>query len=349
MGNYSLTNMEDLPPLQHSDIVPPLYREVYTRLKTHVDASAGHPGTHIAVLGNTYSGRDLLVSRIAEDYPDAAFHTLTSPVTDVASELGSYDGVPFLFLRNAQFLATPRIGGFDPLESFQAFLAGTKTSVISGWNTSAWNYYAAVTGIDAYQHRVVEIPPFTAGQLKTAIHDHYGETIGYVNDATLRSAFFDTAMTRKVAIPFTQHRIAIPWFFFDPNILASVVNRQDKNANPENAVFLRLTRIAQGNSGVAAALWNASLQYPEIRISGIRDPPVVERLSIDERHVLAVILMLESASPDELFGILGKETGQVLYLLRSRGIIEDVEGRVRIRLIMANSVLHYLRRMRMVT
>lgn len=341
--------MEGLPPLQPGDIVPHLYREVHARLKNHVDAAAERPGTHLAVIGHTSSGRDLLVSSLSKDYPDAAMHTLTSPVTDVASELGAFEGVPLLFLRNAHFLATPRIGGFDTLESFQAYLAGTKTSVISGWNTSAWHYYAAVTGIDAYQHRVVEIPPFSAGRLKAAIHDRYGKTIRYVNDASLRSAFINPAITHKLSIPFTRRAIAIPWLILDLNILASVVKRQDTNATPENAIFLHLTRIAGGNSGVAAALWNASLQYPEIRISGIRDPPVIEGLSVDERHALAIILMLESVAPEDLFGILGNEARQVLYLLRSRGIIEDVEGRVRIRLILVNSVLTYLLRMRMVT
>ena len=342
--------MPEVPPLTLQDIVAPLFRKNMAPVLRDIKAAADQPGAHRAILGPAYSGRDLFLRQLAEEYPStAAVHTFTSPVTDLEAELEPYHGAKLLFLNNAHYLAVRKIGGFGQLEAFRSFLATTETSVISAWNTTAWNYYSAIADLETLHQEVVTIPPVSADGLRDAIRLHYEGKINFVNDATIRQSFFASPVTHTITIPFTSRNISVPWLSLDLTLLVSAVARKEREETPENAVLFHLDRVSQGNAGGAAALWNSGLEYPEIRISHIREPPAVGDLSIDECNTLISILMLESVGRDDLAAIRGEDVDTILYRLKSRNLIEVTRSNLRIRPVMANSVLAHLTGIRMVS
>jgi len=197
--------------------------------------------------------------------------------------------------------------------------------------------------MDAYHAKIIDIPPFTPDLLQKAVDAAYGSGITYVNDATLMRSFVESDINRKIAISLTSLKISIPWISFNFAILKSALSRKERERSPKGAILSRITRVAQGNPCVAAEVWNASIDYPAIRLSRIHEPPVIASLTINERHVLASILMLESVDMSGLGAIRGKMAGAALHMFRSKEIVEEVEGQFRIRPILANSVLTPLR------
>jgi hypothetical protein len=342
MPHHALLSPEDLA---ETILVPE-----YHQLRKMIEEARGKPGSHIAILGEPYSGREYLVKRLARDHPDdAVYISFSSPVEDFSASGIAGPVAPIIFIEGAHYLFTKKVGGFRELRAFKSFVVSTDRTVISSWNTHAWEYACAVEDIDAFCSGTFRIPPLTMQRLMDGILAFYHGEIRCINDATIKQSVMVSSITHTVRIPFLGKEITLPGLSIDWNLLISAVRRKKQEDSPEKIVFSRLESVSKGNMGIALRLWNQSLDYPEIRVSRIHEISVLPDLTIDERFLLATLLMTESAESKAISQITGESSLiNCIYPLKARQLIEESDGTVRIRPAMLNQITAHLRATRMV-
>jgi hypothetical protein len=327
-----------------------LYAPEYEHLIKRIGEARNRPGTHIVILGEPYAGREYLVKKLARHYQDdAAYISFSSPVGDFSASGIPQATAPILIIEGAQYFFTRTIGGFQQLRAFITFVADTDKTVVSSWNTYAWNYASAVENLDRCCSGTVTVPPLTMERLRDGILASYSGEIRCINDATVKQSVLVSPVTHAIRIPFTSREVNLPGLSIDWNLLFSAMMRRKREESPERIVFSRLEKLSQGNMGIALNLWNESLDYPEIRVSRIHEIPELQDLTLDERFLLVSLLMVESADISAIPRITGEpHSTDWIYLLKAKDIIEEQGRKIRIRPGMLHQTAGHLKAMRMV-
>lgn len=343
--------MEVTAPLSPGDLVPSVYTQEFETARTFIENSRTRPGMHLAVIGDSDSGREEFIRRIVQESGETVTPvSFSHPVDREHPFAGRIPETSILVISNAHYLASRTIGGFSSLDEFISLIAGQEQTVISSWNTHAWNYYAAAVNLDKTCNATVHLSPVPIKLLRDAILSHYRHSVTCINDATLRQSVFGSSEPRTIRIPFTSKEVKIPWFTIDWNLIRSAFKRREPEISPEDVVFSRLHKLSGGNPGVAITLWNKGFQYPEIRVSRIQELPVLPDLSFDERFILVNLLMMESLEAKEIVRVAGSPTAhQDIFRLMNEKILEDAGGKLRISSLMAKPIAEHLQGIRMVT
>lgn len=342
--------MEAAAPLSLGDLVPSFYTQEFETVRTFIENSRTRPGTHLAVIGDSDSGREEFVQRIVQESTKTVTHiSLSHPANREHPLAVRIPETSLLVIGNAHYLASRTIGGFSSLDEFVSLIAEQKQTVISSWNTHAWNYFTAAVNLDKTGTETVHLPPVPGELLREAVLSHYRHAVTCINDATLRESVFASSKPRTIRLPFTSKKVKIPWFTIDWNLIRSAFKRRKDEISPEDVVFSRLDALSGGNPGVAITLWNKGFQYPEIRVSRIQELPALPDLSFDERFILVNLLMMESLEAKELVRVAGSTaTPQDILRLMNEQVLEDTEGQIRIPPLMTKPIAEYLRGLRMV-
>ena len=139
--------------------------------------------------------------------------------------------------------------------------------------------------------------------------------------------------------------------YYKPNF--RVLKKQKKISDIQelqNQVFLRITQLAEGKYDVAYKIWKKSVKDNEVRLSRIPQPPPAEIPNLNESFVLSIILSMGSVGYDDLLDITGPDINlkQLIYKLKSPGLIEDSNQIYRINPEAVNFITGHLRKNRMV-
>ncbi len=343
--------MDATAPLSPGDLLPSFYMQEYETVRTFIEKSRSRPGQHLAIVGESLSCREELLQRIVREYKEEITPvSFSHPVDREYPFAGQLQDSSILVIGNAQYLASRTIGGFSSLRAFISLVAERKQTIISSWNIHAWDYYAAAVNLDKACSRTVLLPPVPMELLREAILSHYQHSVTCTNDATLQKSVFISSNPRTVRVPFIGNEVNIPSVTVDWNLIASVFKKKKDELSPEDVVFSRLHELSGGNLETAIALWNQGFRYPEIRVSGIRELPVLPALSFDERYILVNLLMMESLEAEEIARVSKSTTTQQdLFRLTNENVLEAANGQFRISSLMTRPVLAYLQGHRMVS
>lgn len=287
-------------------------------------------GASVAVVSGPFGGRAALADAVAERLDGAVERRRLEAVVPPGDVPELTDTEP-LVLEDAQYLHVRRIGGFEPLDRFTERLARADGLVVTTWNRYAWRYLAAVRDLDRPFTRVIDVPPLDVAGLRAVAADWYGpEPPAFVDRGSagrIRTVSLETA---SIALP-GGGSVAVPYPSPNPAWLAAW-NRGVDDRFVETVVFEKLSRLAGGNPGVAAAIWERSESDGEIAPGDLEALSLDRSLTDDEALLLWVVVALEAVDRDVLVEL--PEIGRLdvtLEPLRADGLVAVDAARVSIR------------------
>lgn len=287
-------------------------------------------GASLAVVSDPFGGRAALADAVCEQLDGAVERRRLEAVVPPDDVPDPTDAEP-LVLEDAQYLHTRRIGGFEPLDRFTDRLARADGLVVTTWNRYAWRYLGAVRDLDRPFTRVVDVPPLDAAGLRAVAADWFGPerpafvdrgSAGRVRSFSLETASIDLPGGRSVAVPYPSPNPA--WL--------AAWNRAVDDRSVETVVFEKLNRLAGGNPGVAAAIWERSYSDGEIAPGDLDALSLDRSLADDEALLLWAVVALEAVDGDVLAELPGVgRLHATLEPLRADGLVTVDAGRVSIR------------------
>jgi hypothetical protein len=200
-------------------------------------AAAGDP---VAVVGAPFGGRGRVLERVA-DRLDATHERLVP-----GAGLPALDGPTVLADAHHSYQRT--VGGFGTLETLFERGARAEGPTVTGWNQYAWSYLLHAVDIDeAFEGVAV---PAVDREVLGALVRHWSPSVTF--RAPPEEARGLLGIDRRVySIPGLGER-EIPV----PVVDTDALDHRDADEDPEAAVIRRLTALADGNPGVARALWD---------------------------------------------------------------------------------------------
>jgi hypothetical protein len=341
--------MEDDPagPKEEKEFV--LFEKEINRIQEAIDSFAEGEFSHIALIGEPFAGQHMIMGEIREKNPDTiSYIPFFNVVKGKEAITSTYGTKKIVLMDRCHFLALRRIGGFAMLDAFLDMISMSDKMVITSWNSFTWSYLREVKGIDKFFPVVIEVPKLDSRTLMEAVLSHYEGDIRFIDD-TEPPGEQPMVTTKKIRItlPF-GHSLDIPWPWL--NMASRSPEKNAEKPDIQKVVFDKITRIAEGNYGVGLRIWERSLDYPEIKLSKIPEPPCTIELDINEAFLLTIVLSMESISFTDLAEIASPEIDieQTLYRLISQGLVEQKKGYYRVNPETLNCVISYLKRIRMV-
>lgn len=289
---------------------PPLETE---RGAASLDAALAASAPTVAVVADPFAGREAVLDG-AEASLSAPTRTTLAPGDATVPAL---DG-PTL-VDDCHHLYTRRIGGFDRLDSFLDRVGRADAPVVTAWNGYAWAYLDATRTVgDAFDH-VFRVAPRSADAIAAAVRERCAVPDVFTAD-TDPSLF--GMRPRTLALPRGRTAsVAVPTVDVDA-LVGRVADRDDPD--PETLVFRRLARLSNGNPGVAAAVWAASVDGDTVTPADLSLPAASgPDLSSDAAHLLRLVAVndrvgradLAAAAPDVALD-------RTLRSLSTRGFVE---------------------------
>jgi len=262
----------------------------------------------LAVVGQPYSGRHRVLDTAAERL-DAA-----------QVELGPGDGIETprralgdgpVVVGGCQHLYRRAVGGFDALELFLDAVAAAEGPVVTGWNCYAWTYLTAVRAVKRAVPTRVAVGPVATAAIAELILGRYGQMPSFLTD--------DPGSDRLV----TVRRYPVGWGDWTVSIPLPVPTSDGSDpdsADPQDVVFERLAATAEGNVGVATALWEGQ-SGAAVRPSDIAPPEASSDLDREAAFCLRIILSKERVERAELDAVLGGGVDRLLAQFRRDGLV----------------------------
>lgn len=264
----------------------------------------------LAVLGDPYAGRERVLESAA-DRLDAT-HVRLQP-DDGAARIREALGNGPAVIEDCQHLYRRVIDGFEPLEEALDLLSTAEATVVTGWNRYAWTYLATVRNVEPVFPAVAEVGPIEAESLAELLLARYDSIPTFELDDFDGD---DLVSFRRHTVELAGRTLSIPI----PEIHASP---DRATVEPRDVVFERLAAAADGNVGVASALWER-YRGDAVRPSDIAVPESDLSLDREEAFALRALLAKERLRRDELDALVDAPE-RVLARLR-RGELATVDG-----------------------
>jgi hypothetical protein len=338
--------MPDEPAESAESAGAAIFREELGTIAAAIESYGEKPPANIAIISDPFAGQNLVIEEIRRRYPDkVSYLPFFSVVTGKDFIPNLYTAKDVVIMERCHFLALRRIGGFAMLDEFLDFIASSGQLFITTWNSYSWSYLSTVRQIEGFFPETIHLPRMDAKTLKRLILAGYEEDeIEFVDDRVIKTKKGIEVLERTITLPLTGTVVTIPWIAHPSG------GPKKDEIEIEDAVFDRITTIADGNYGVAKRIWERSLEYPRMKMSGIPDIPCTVDLTINEAFLLTIILSMESIQLVDLAEIAGPEINidQNLYRLIRHGLVEEEKGYHHIKPEALTCVCNYLRRIRMV-
>lgn len=281
-----------------------------------LDDALADPDGAVAVVADPFFGDDAVLDHAASAL-DATRDRLGPAAA--AGSVPTLDDGPVV-VDDCHHLYARRIGGFDPLDRFLDRLASAPCRVVTSWNRYSWNYLDAVRDLsDAFRH-VVTLPSLSAERIAETIRER-ADALPAFEDPPDGGASPVTTATYEVPIPRRDPRpVRLP--VVDVDYVTAWLGERDRPES-EVLVFQRLTRLSNGNPGVAAAIWDACVDGDAVTAADL-DPPV-ERVDPGDgaATVLGVVVAKGAVTRDELRAVVPEVSlDRALGTLADRGFVE---------------------------
>lgn len=314
------------------------------------DFESGHK-SNVAIIAEPFAGKTTLVNEIEKMNPQKVTRLSFSSVVKNKDGISLPDQLKrIVLIDDCQFLYFRKIGGFAILEDFLKMVASSNNIFITAWNLYSWKYLDEVINIGRYFPVQINLPKFSTSKIKECILSRYEQDeIKFIEDEYEKEKIIEIER-HPVAIKPLKKPIDIPFLKINYDTLKlRLFNKEEKIAT-EDIVFEKITRISNGNPGVAKIIWQRSLEYPVIKPSKIKEVSFNIELDYNESFVLRVILSMGTIKKEELSEIAGNECGidEMLFRLVKQGLISIEEDHCSIKPEALRSIVEFLKKSRLV-
>jgi hypothetical protein len=280
-----------------------------------LDDTLSASGGAVAVVADPFCDRDAVLDHARSTL--GATRVRLEPAAEAGSIPAFADGP--VVADDCHHLYARRVGGFDPLDELLDRLASASCRVVTSWNRYSWNYLSAVRDLDDAFRHVVTLPPLSAEQIATTIRRRHG-TLPAFAESPGRGSSPVTAATYEVPLP-RRGPVSVRLPIVDVDYVTAWLGNRDRPA-PEELVFQCLTRLSNGNPGVATAVWDACVDGDVVTPVDLDLP--VERTDPgdDAAAVLGVVVTNESVTREKLRAVVPDASlDRALGALVDRGFV----------------------------
>jgi hypothetical protein len=311
----------------------------------------GH-NLNIAIIGEPYSGKTILIDEIEKMNPEKitklSFSSIVSnkdqiKIPEQSKRIVLIDDCNFLYLR--------RIGGFEIIEDFLKSVVSSDKIFITSWNLYSWNYLDEVINIGKFFPVQIKLPKFTTDQIKEFLLSNYKEKeIRFEEDVEFEKEKVIEPRKYVVIIKHPEKKINIPYFKINYSLLKIRLLKKEERVAVEDIIFEKIHRISNGNPGVAKIVWQRSLEYPTIKPSKIKDESFNIDLDYNESFVLNIILSMKSIEKNALSKILGPDfqVDKIVFQLSRQGLVGEKNGSYFIKPESLKRIVEFLKKLRLV-
>lgn len=209
-----------------------------------------------------------------------------------------------------------RVGGFDRLRSFRRTVARADGAVVTGWNSHAWSYLRHAVDLEATLDVVFDLPPAHPGALENYVREATDGSVEVVPGSEEAPEFLRRGTT---TLGVAGRDLEVPYLLPDPGAVAAL--RGDRE-DPEAAAFERLAGVADGNPGVALAIWRRVAENGTVAPGDVGPPVDPPDLTDPETFLLRLVLANGRLAPDRLGPIADLELASALRRLTRAGLID---------------------------
>ena len=331
-------------------VLPPVFPKQFKQIK-EIIAQFEEKGvrTNIAIVADPFAGQHNLAQQIHREYKDRMSSLPFFSVVTTRDFLSNfYQAEDMVLVERCHFLALRKIGGFAMLEEFLDYLSTTEKLLITTWNSFAWSYLDEVKKISSFFPVVIKLPKMERNTLKNHILSEYEQEITFIDDTTHEEEPLFSPTTRTLTIPFREEPFEVPWIKL--TLRSRNMLKNGAQMPPEDVVFDKINRIAEGNFGVARRLWERTITDHTVKMSAVPATPCAVDLNISQAFLATIILSMESIKLTDLAEIAGPEIDieQTLYQLANLGLVERDREYYQVKPEALNCVIDHLRKKRMV-
>lgn len=311
-----MTGQQASPEDRHGD--PGLDAETLLDDTEQFDAvlDSSEPGP-LAVVGDPFAGREVVLDRAAERLD--ATRVALDPGDGVDRIRAAIADGP-LVVDNCQHLYRRVVGGFEPVEALLRTLATAEVLIVTGWNRYAWSYLARVRELDQAFGTCVDVGEVATERLAELLLSRYDSVPEFTADEPTPEGVV-TVTRSDVTLGGRTFSIPVPKL----NLSARSPPQSDTAPEPRDVVFERLAATADGNVGVATALWDAT-RCDTVRPSDIGTQTVDLTLDRDETFCVRVLLAKERVERAELVDVIDDDVDRILGRLRRARLVSQSDG-----------------------
>lgn len=293
------------------------------------DFESGHK-LNIAIIAEPFAGRTTLVNEVEKMNLQKVTRLSFSYTANSKGEISLPEQLKrIVLIDNCQLLYMRRIGGFQILEDFLKLVASSNNVFITAWNLYSWKFLDEVINIGRYFPVQINLPKFSTSQIKECILTRYKPNeIKFIEDEYEKEKIIEITKYPIVIKPLKKP-IDAPFFKINHDTLKLRLFREEEKIAMEDVVFDKITRISNGNPGVAKIIWQKSVEYPVIKPSKIKEVSFNIELDYNESFILNIILSTGTIRKEELSEIAGhrRSIDEILFRLVKQGLISKEEDR----------------------
>lgn len=298
---------------------------------------------HVAVVADPFGGRrhllDAVATRLGDtaERVDLAVEDAGDFLADTTAEVVLADDCHRLFRR--------RVGGFDRLDRFLDELTAFDGLVVTSWNRFAWEYLDAVRSVSRSFPTLVRVSALSKPEMQTYLTAEFGEPLPTFVDVP--SDHRDTLVTtseRSVTV-WRDRTVTVPVPTLSREYIRHRLGRDGDSL--EDRVFERLTRLSDGNPGVARAIWRRTVDEGTLRLADLTNDVDSLDLEYDVGYVLYLVLTSEEVDRATLVELVGDSLlDRQLRELADAGVVTIDGSHVSLDPTGLQVVVDYLRRRR---
>lgn len=330
----------------HTELIG--FQEEIANIQTAIaDFESGH-NLNVAIISEPYAGRTALMNEIEMmNLQKVTRFSFSSIVKNKDEIILPEQSKRIVLIDDCQFLYMRKIGGFDVLEAFLNMMSNPAILFITTWNLYSWKYLDEVLKIGKIFPVQINLPKFTASQIKESILSGYKkDEIIFVRDVEFEKEKIINFMKYPVSIKSWKKTINLPYFKINYNFLKLRLLKKDESIASEDIIFEKIHRVSNGNPGVAKIVWQNSLEYPTIKPGRVKDESFDVELDYNEAFILNLILSMKSIKNRDLSEIFGPDfqIEKIIFQLSKQRLIKTEDGSCIIRPEALKSIVEFLKK-----
>lgn len=257
-----------------------------------LDAAVTEDGfPNIAVMSDPFGGRDAFIDHAEALCEDKTVERITLDSLGTTPESFGLDDNDVVLVEDCQYLFRRRIGGFDALEAFAQEAASAETTVVTSWNSYAWDYLMNTKHLDQLFSHQLAVPKLSPETMQSYLRERVAyDDVSFVDDRDEEPVISRGHWSLNLG----RYSPSVPY----PRVNLGAIDTDEQSV--EETVMQAITDRSDGLPGVATAVWDASIEDDQIGPNRIVDG--FGNVDIDETtaYALRTVLMNGAIQEDAL-------------------------------------------------
>jgi hypothetical protein len=280
---------------------------------------------NIAIIAEPFAGKTSILDIIEKENANIISRISVQSIMDNKGKLATSSKLnKIVMIDDCHFLYMRKIGGFSILEAFLNSISAYNDHLfITAWNLFSWNYLEEAANIGINFPIQITLPKLKDSEIKECILSAYGpDEITFVNDVEGYDEKIIEIVRHPIVIKVLHKTINIVFLKINFSVLKKKFQKAEGEIDTKDLIFKKINRISNGNPGIAEAIWENNLEYPNVKLSQFEHISSNIDLDYNESFILSNILAMRIIKKENLSDIVDDpHIDTILFRLLQQGLI----------------------------